>query len=98
MPRVETLFNKTIFKWTYIINSLILSYSITDKKLETNVTAVTESLVDANDEARQAEVRTELAEALRGIERTIFLQTKWLAGILLGGLAVVVSVVLSRLP
>ncbi|MDE0437112.1 MAG: hypothetical protein OXJ36_01735 [bacterium] len=45
--------------------------------------AVTESLVDAKDEARQAEVRSDLSEALRGVERTIFRQTKWLAGLLL---------------
>ena len=50
---------------------------------------------DAKDEARQAEVRADLAEALRGVERTIFSQTKWLAGIFLGGLAVAVSVILS---
>ena len=67
--------------------------------------AVTASLVDAKDEARQAEVRGDLYEALRGVERTIFHQTKWLAGILLGmagillgGLAVAVSIILSRLP
>ena len=67
--------------------------------------AVTESLMDAKDEARQAEVRSDLSEALRGVERTIFRQTKWLvgillgiAGILLGGLAVAVSIILSRLP
>ena len=57
--------------------------------------AVTESLVDAKDEARQAEGRTDLSEALRDVERTIFLQTKWLAGIFLGGLALAVSVILS---
>ena len=66
---------------------------------------VTESLVDAKDEPRQAEVRSDLSEALRGVERTIFRQTKWLAGLLLclagilvGGLAVAVSIILSRLP
>ncbi len=57
--------------------------------------AVTESLVDAEDEARQAEARTDLSEALRDVERTIFRQTKWLAGIFLGGLALAVSVILS---
>ena len=63
--------------------------------------AVTESPVDAKDEARQAEVLSDLYEALRGVERTIFRQTKWLAGILLGmagillgGLAVAVSIIL----
>lgn len=67
--------------------------------------AVTESLVDAKDEARQAEVRSDLAEALRGVDRTILRQTKWPAGVLLGmagtflgGLAVAVSIILSRLP
>ena len=59
---------------------------------------VAESLVDAKDEARQAEVRFDLAEALRGVERTIFRQTKWLAGIFLAGLAVVTSLIMSRLP
>lgn len=67
--------------------------------------AVSESLVDAKDEARQAEVRSDLAEALRGVERTIFRQTKWLVGILLGlggillgAVAVAVSIIVSRLP
>ena len=67
--------------------------------------AVSESLVDAKDEARQAEVRSDLSEAMRGVEQTIFRQTKWLAGILLGlggillgAMAVAVSVILSRLP
>jgi hypothetical protein len=66
---------------------------------------VTESLVDAKDEARQAEVRSDLSEALRGVEGTIFRQTKWLAGLLVGlagivvgGLAAAVSIILSRLP
>ena len=67
--------------------------------------AVSESLVNAKDEARQAEVRSDLSEAMRGVEQTIFRQTKWLAGILLGlggillgAMAVAVSVILSRLP
>lgn len=67
--------------------------------------AVSESLLDAKDEARQAEVRSDLSEAMRGVEQTIFRQTKWLAGILLGlggillgAMAVAVSVILSRLP
>ena len=60
--------------------------------------AVTESLVDAKDEARQAEVRSDLAEALRSVDRTIFRQTKWLAGVFLAGLAVTVSLIMSRLP
>lgn len=67
--------------------------------------AVSESLVDAKDEARQAEVRSDLSEAMRGVEQTIFRQTKWLAGILLGlggvllgAMAVAVSIILSRLP
>ena len=59
--------------------------------------AVTESLVDAKDEARQAEVRIDLAEALRSVDRTIFRQTKWLAGVFLAGLAVAVSLIMSRL-
>ena len=44
---------------------------------------VSESLVDAKDEARQ-EVRGDLSEALWGVEQTIFRQTKWIVGILLG--------------
>ena len=59
---------------------------------------VTESLVDAKHEARQAEVRIDLAEALRSVDRTIFRQTKWLAGIFLAGLAVAVTLIMSRLP
>ncbi len=58
---------------------------------------VTESSVDAKDEARQAEVRVDLAEALRSVDHTIFRQTKWLAGIFLAGLAVAVTLILSRL-
>ena len=53
------------------------------------------SQVDGKDEARQAEVRIGLAEAYRSLERTILKQTKWLAGILLGGLAIAVSIILS---
>lgn len=67
--------------------------------------AVSESLVDAKDDARQAEVRRDLSEAMRGVERTIFRQTKWLVGILLGlggvllgAMAVAVSIIVSRLP
>ena len=67
--------------------------------------AISESLVDAKDEARQAEVRSDLSEALRGVEQTIFRQTKWLVGTLLGlgsillcAMAVAVSIILSRLP
>ncbi|MCY4372013.1 MAG: hypothetical protein OXF41_21895 [bacterium] len=66
---------------------------------------VSESLVDAKDEARQAEVRGDLSEALRGVEQTIFRQTMWIVGILLGlgsillgAMAVAVSIILSRLP
>lgn len=59
------------------------------------MTGLAESLVDAKDEARQAEVRIDLTEAYRSLERTIFQQTKWLAGILLGGLAIAVSIILS---
>ena len=66
---------------------------------------VTESLVDAKDKARQAEVRSDLSEALRGVEGAIFRQTKLLAGLLVGlagivvgGLAAAVSIILSRLP
>ncbi len=66
---------------------------------------VTESMVDAKDKERQAEVRNDLSEALRGVEGAIFRQTKWLAGLLVGlagvvvgGLAAAVSIILSRLP
>ena len=44
-------------------------------------------------------------EELRGVEQTIFRQTKWLVGTLLGlgsillcAMAVAVSIILSRLP
>lgn len=67
--------------------------------------AVSESLVDATDEARQAEVRSDLSEALRRVEQAIFRQTKWLVGILiglggilLGAVAVALSIIVSRLP
>ena len=66
---------------------------------------VSESLVDAKDEERQAEVRGDLSGALRGVEQTIYRQTKWIVGILLGlgsillgAMTVAVSIILSRLP
>ena len=42
---------------------------------------VTESLVDAKDEARQAESREALANALLLIEKRFDSQTKWIVGV-----------------
>ena len=45
-------------------------------------TVVTEPLVDAKDEARQAEVRTDLAKALLSVEQRITAIALWLAALI----------------
>ena len=60
---------------------------------------VTESLVDAKDEARQAEVRTDIASALLEIEKGHNRLLSWLytmaIGILLTVIGVMASIVLA---
>ena len=53
---------------------------------------VTESLVDAKDEARQAEVRTDIAQALLMIEERFASQTKWIVGVGIAVAGVVIAV------
>ncbi len=60
-------------------------------------TMVTEPLVDAKDEARQAEVRTDIANALLAVEKRVTAMTLWLAGLIIGvgiGVAGIVITVL----
>ncbi|MDE0376566.1 MAG: hypothetical protein OXK16_11490 [bacterium] len=52
---------------------------------------VTESLVDAKDEARQAESREALAHALLLIEKQLASQTKWIVGVGIGTVALIVA-------
>ena len=52
---------------------------------------VTESLVDAKDEARQAESREALANALLLIEKRLASQTKWIVGVGIGTVALIVA-------
>ena len=53
---------------------------------------VTESLVDAKDEARQAEVRTDIATALLRIEKRFASQTRWIVGVVIGMTAIIIAV------
>ena len=60
-------------------------------------TVVTEPLVDAKDEARQAEVRTDIANALLSVEQRVTAIALWLAGLIIGvgiGVAGIVIAVL----
>ena len=52
---------------------------------------VTESLVDAKDEAHQAESRESLAHALLLIEKQLASQTKWIVGVGIGTVALIVA-------
>ncbi len=54
--------------------------------------SVTESLVDAKDEARQAESREALANALLLIEKRFASQTKWIVGAILTMSAITIAV------
>ncbi len=53
---------------------------------------VTESLVDAKDDARQAESREALANALLRIEERFDSQTKWIVGVGVGMTAIIIAV------
>ena len=60
-------------------------------------TVVTEPLVDAKDEARQAEVRTDIANALLSVEQRFTAIALWLAALIVGvgiGVAGIVITVL----
>ena len=52
---------------------------------------VTESLVDAKDEARQAESREALSNALLRIEKRLASQTNWIVGVGIGTVALIVA-------
>ena len=47
-------------------------------------TVVTEPLVDAKDEARQVEVRTDIANALLSVEQRLTAIALWLAALIVG--------------
>ena len=53
---------------------------------------LTDSLVDTKDEARQAEVRTDIASALLKIEKRFNDQTKWIVGVGIAVAALIISV------
>lgn len=53
---------------------------------------LTESLVDAQDEARQAEVRIDVASALLRIEKRFNSQTRWLVGVHIAVAALIIAV------
>ena len=56
------------------------------------MTTVTESLVDAKDEARQAEVRTDIANALLTIEQGRTRLVYWIVGVGVGVAGIVIAV------
>jgi len=53
---------------------------------------VTESLADAKDEARQAEVRADIVQALLRIEERFASQPKWIVGVGIAVAGVVIVV------
>ena len=59
--------------------------------------AVTESLVDAKDEARQAESREALANALLLVEKRFDSQTKWIVGVIVGMTGIMIAVMVAML-
>ena len=66
--------------------------------------AVTESLVDAKDEARQAEVRTDIATSLltildgqRQSDRSAFHRTMWLVATVIASVASAAGIVIAVL-
>ena len=58
---------------------------------------VTESVVDARDEARQAESREALANALLLIEKRFDSQTKWIVGVIVGMTGIMIAVMVAML-
>lgn len=59
--------------------------------------AATESLVDAKDDARQAESREALANALLLIEKRFDSQTKWIVGVIVGMTGIMIAVMVAML-
>lgn len=53
---------------------------------------VTESLVDAKDEARQAEVRTDIAQALLKIHEDRMFYIRWLIGTSIAVVGILIAV------
>ena len=53
--------------------------------------SVTESLVDAKDDARQTESREALANALLRIEERFDSQTKWIVGVIVGMTGIMIA-------
>ncbi len=65
------------------------------------LTTVTESLVDAKDDAVRGEVQTAIANAVADLRRDMLRMTQWIAGIGLATLGAVVAMgttILARLP
>ena len=62
------------------------------------ITTVSGPLVDAKDEARQAEVGTDLANAVVGLQRTVFSTVAAAVGLLIAVIGIATAIVLSRLP
>ena len=58
---------------------------------------VTESVVDAKDDARQAESREALANALLLIEKRFDSQTKWIVGVIVGMTGIMIAVMVAML-
>ena len=58
---------------------------------------VTESLVDAKDDARQAESREALANALLRIKERFDSQTKWIVGVIVGMTGIMIAVMVAML-
>ena len=65
--------------------------------MEQGPLTVTESLVDAKDEARQAESREALANALLLIEKRFDSQTKWIVGVIVGMTGIMIAVMVAML-
>ena len=68
------------------------------------MSGVTEALVDAKDETRQAEVRTDIAGALltilsgqRESDRAAFHRTMWSLGAIIAALAIATAIILAQL-
>ena len=58
---------------------------------------VTESVVDAKDDVRQAESREALANALLLIEKRFDSQTRWIVGVIVGMTGIMIAVMVAML-
>ena len=58
---------------------------------------VTESLVEAKDDARQAESREALANALLLIEKRFASQTRWIVGVIVGMTGIMIAVMVAMI-